>query len=70
MEFWVTEKLRKYDAGVIELGLEYTDKMAIPSYQDNFLLTGVCNTECTSVGLPPKGIIIFASQLHTHLTGT
>ncbi|OXA62477.1 Tyramine beta-hydroxylase [Folsomia candida] len=70
MEFWVTEKLRKYDAGVIELGLEYTDKMAIPPSQEGFLLTGICNEECTSVGLPKKGIVIFASQLHTHLTGT
>lgn len=29
----LTETLRKYDAGVIELGLEYTDKMAIPPHQ-------------------------------------
>jgi dopamine beta-monooxygenase len=69
MEFWVTDKLRKYDAGVIELGLEYSDKMAIPPGQPRFPLTGVCNRECTSVGLPPQGITIFASQLHTHLTG-
>lgn len=66
----MTEKLRKYEAGVMELGLEYSDKMAIPPDQDGFLLTGVCNRECTSVGLPPRGIVIFASQLHTHLTGT
>jgi len=29
----LTKTLRKYDAGVIELGLEYTDKMAIPPQQ-------------------------------------
>lgn len=29
----LTKSLRKYDAGVIELGLEYTDKMAIPAGQ-------------------------------------
>lgn len=33
IEFHLTETLRKYDAGVIELGLEYTDKMAIPPGQ-------------------------------------
>ena len=66
----MTKNLRKYDAGVMELGLEYSDKMAIPPAFNNFQLTGVCNHECTSVGLPPEGITVFASQLHTHLTGT
>lgn len=33
IRFIVTKSLRKYDAGVIELGLEYTDKMAIPPRQ-------------------------------------
>lgn len=33
IRFIVTRSLRKYDAGVIELGLEYTDKMAIPPRQ-------------------------------------
>lgn len=33
IRFVLTESLRKYDAGVIELGLEYTDKMAIPPRQ-------------------------------------
>ena len=33
IQFFLTKTLRKYDAGVIELGLEYTDKMAIPPQQ-------------------------------------
>lgn len=33
IRFFLTKTLRKYDAGVIELGLEYTDKMAIPPQQ-------------------------------------
>lgn len=33
IRFVLTKSLRKYDAGVIELGLEYTDKMAIPAGQ-------------------------------------
>lgn len=33
VRFVMTKSLRKYDAGVIELGLEYTDKMAIPPGQ-------------------------------------
>lgn len=37
------------DAGVIELGLEYTDKMAIPPRQEQFSITGYCVTECTAI---------------------
>ncbi|XKL67505.1 hypothetical protein PGB90_002996 [Kerria lacca] len=69
MRLYVTSMLRKYDAGVIELGLEYTDKMAIPPKQESFTLSGYCIAECTSISLPPHGITIFGSQLHTHLTG-
>ncbi|XP_054721644.1 dopamine beta-hydroxylase-like [Uloborus diversus] len=65
-----TQTLRQYDAGVMELGLEYTDKMAIPPHQADFALTGYCVPECTRAGFPPEGIYIFGSQLHTHLTGT
>ncbi|XP_057321265.1 tyramine beta-hydroxylase [Microplitis mediator] len=70
IEFYLTKTLRKYDAGVIELGLEYTDKMAIPPHQELFELSGHCVTECTGIGLPQNGIFVFGSQLHTHLTGT
>ncbi|CAD6205683.1 GSCOCG00009965001-RA-CDS [Cotesia congregata] len=70
IEFYFTKTLRKYDAGVIELGLEYTDKMAIPPHQELFELSGHCVTECTGIGLPQNGIYVFGSQLHTHLTGT
>ncbi|KAI4477894.1 hypothetical protein M0804_012374 [Polistes exclamans] len=70
IRFIFTKNLRKYDAGVIELGLEYTDKMAIPPQQESFLLSGHCISECTGVGLPQNGIHVFGSQLHTHLTGT
>ncbi|CAH0585570.1 unnamed protein product [Chrysodeixis includens] len=65
----VTSKLRKYDAGIMELGLEYTDKMAIPGQQKSFALTAYCIPQCTGVGLPSDGIVVFGSQLHTHLTG-
>ncbi|KAG6444520.1 hypothetical protein O3G_MSEX003409 [Manduca sexta] len=65
----VTGNRRKYDAAIMELGLEYTDKMAIPGGQKAFPLTGYCIPQCTGVGLPAKGIIVFGSQLHTHLTG-
>lgn len=69
MRFFYTSRLRKYDAGVLEVGLEYSDRMAIPPGQPNFELTGYCTPECTDLLLPNRGITIFASQLHSHLTG-
>ncbi|KAJ9576577.1 hypothetical protein L9F63_025529, partial [Diploptera punctata] len=69
VRMYLSPTLRQYDGGVIELGLEYTDKMAIPPAQPHFQLTGYCITECTAVAIPQQGITIFASQLHTHLTG-
>ncbi|KAK6620702.1 hypothetical protein RUM43_010997 [Polyplax serrata] len=70
IRFYLTPSLRKYDGGVMELGLEYTDKMAIPPGQERFQLSGYCITECTAIGLPERGIVVFGSQLHTHLLGT
>ncbi|UYV66179.1 DBH, partial [Cordylochernes scorpioides] len=70
LRIYHTPRLRQHDAGVMELGLEYTDKMAIPPRQPAFFLSGHCVPECTRVGLPADGIVVFGSQLHTHLTGT
>ncbi|XP_062411173.1 dopamine beta-hydroxylase [Sardina pilchardus] len=64
-----TPRLRFYDAGIMELGLVYTPIMAVPPRQSSFLLTGYCTDKCTQTALPPGGIFIFASQLHTHLAG-
>lgn len=57
VRLYITPEVRKYDAGVIELGLEYTDKMAIPPKQQDFILRGYCIAECTAV----------VRILHTHL---
>ncbi|GFR94142.1 tyramine beta hydroxylase [Elysia marginata] len=69
IRFYVTSQLRQFEAGIMELGLEYTNKMAVPPGQARFSLSGYCVSECTEQGLPPQGIRVFASQLHTHLTG-
>lgn len=54
----------------MEVGLEYNPKNSIPPRSNSFHLHGYCLSECTRAGLPfPNGITIFASQLHTHLTG-
>ncbi|XP_053500872.1 LOW QUALITY PROTEIN: dopamine beta-hydroxylase-like [Ictalurus furcatus] len=69
IRLWFTPSLRRFDAGIMELGLVYTPVMAIPPHQHTFHLTGYCTAECTRTALPPGGIHIFASQLHTHLAG-
>ncbi|XP_058796937.1 tyramine beta-hydroxylase [Phymastichus coffea] len=69
IELVLSSSLRRYDAGVIELGLEYSDKMAIPPGQESFVLSGHCVAECTGVGLAQGGVKVFGSQLHTHLAG-
>ncbi|CAB3410274.1 unnamed protein product [Caenorhabditis bovis] len=68
MKFWITEDLRPYDAGIMELGQIYSDVSAIPPGQSEWSLVGVCPKECTA-SFPREGINIFASQLHAHLTG-
>ncbi|KAK6753159.1 hypothetical protein RB195_012639 [Necator americanus] len=67
-ELVVTTELREYDAGILEIGLIYSDANSIPPGQSAFPLTGHCVADCTS-RLPSGGIHIFGSQLHAHLSG-
>ncbi|OCT65271.1 dopamine beta-hydroxylase [Xenopus laevis] len=69
IRLYYTSTLRKYDAGIMEVGLVYSPAMAIPPGQKDFSLVGYCTDKCTYTALPPNGIKIFASQLHTHLAG-
>nr|QQY02559.1 dopamine beta-hydroxylase [Cryptocotyle lingua] len=67
--FFVTSQLRKFDVGVIELGLVYSPRNSIPPGQKMFKLSGYCGSQCTDLALPSQGITVFASQLHTHERG-
>ncbi|GAB6033666.1 hypothetical protein CHUAL_013726 [Chamberlinius hualienensis] len=69
IKFYYTSQLRPNDAAVLEIGLEYSNKMAIPPQQKAFSLSGHCIIECTEVALPVSGIVLFAAQLHTHSSG-
>ncbi|XP_029775390.1 dopamine beta-hydroxylase [Suricata suricatta] len=69
IRLYYTTRLRPSEAGVMELGLVYSPTMAIPPQESAFVLSGYCTDECTRLALPPLGIHIFASQLHTHLAG-
>uniref|UniRef100_A0A3B4G1F7 Dopamine beta-hydroxylase n=1 Tax=Pundamilia nyererei TaxID=303518 RepID=A0A3B4G1F7_9CICH len=69
IRLYYTPSLRRYDAGIMELGLVYTPVMGIPPKQHTFYLSGYCTSKCTQTALPSGGIYVFASQLHTHLAG-
>lgn len=64
-----TEKLRDYDAAVMELGVEYEDVMAVPPQSVAFPLSGYCTSDCTKSAFPKTGITIIGSQLHMHERG-
>ena len=49
MSFIVTQQLRPYDAGIMELGLIYNDLMAIPPQSQEFPLHSYCLPQCTAV---------------------
>ena len=48
MRFTLTDELRAYDAGILELGLTYVDTMAIPPGVEEFPLSGSCLGQCTN----------------------
>lgn len=53
IRFYYTTELRRYDAGCLELGLEYTPKMAIPPAMEAFQLSGHCIASCTQIVCSP-----------------
>uniref|UniRef100_H2ZA79 Dopamine beta-hydroxylase n=1 Tax=Ciona savignyi TaxID=51511 RepID=H2ZA79_CIOSA len=69
IRFYYTEQLRQYDVGILETGVTYSPNMAVPPHQTSFEWAGICPASCTRAAIPPSGINIFASELHTHLLG-
>uniref|UniRef100_A0A8C6ZVD6 Dopamine beta-hydroxylase n=1 Tax=Nothoprocta perdicaria TaxID=30464 RepID=A0A8C6ZVD6_NOTPE len=47
IRLYYTARLRRYDAGILELGLVYTPVMAIPPGEAEFQLSGYCTDKCT-----------------------
>uniref|UniRef100_A0A4W2BTN9 Dopamine beta-hydroxylase n=1 Tax=Bos indicus x Bos taurus TaxID=30522 RepID=A0A4W2BTN9_BOBOX len=53
IRLYYTAALRRFDAGIMELGLAYTPVMAIPPQETAFVLTGYCTDKCTQLLLQP-----------------
>ena len=49
IRLYYTATLRRFDAGIMELGLVYTPVMAIPPQETAFVLTGHCTDKCTQL---------------------
>ena len=47
MRFYYTHQLRKYDAGVLEIGQATSPFMVIPEDQANWQVAGYCSENCT-----------------------
>jgi dopamine beta-monooxygenase len=43
-----TPNLRKYDAGILETGVIYSDAMALPPGENGFDVHGYCMPQCTA----------------------
>ena len=66
---YYTPTLRKYDAGVISVGLDPNWRHIIPPGRPEVVSEGHCIADCTRQALPEQGINVFATLLHTHLIG-
>nr|XP_053647657.1 DBH-like monooxygenase protein 1 [Cherax quadricarinatus] len=63
-----TERLRKYDAGVLLVGHRVTSNHIIPPGR-RWKSIGHCSSQCTQQGLPEGGVKVFQALLHEHLLG-
>ncbi|XP_038065844.1 DBH-like monooxygenase protein 1 [Patiria miniata] len=67
--FYYTPTLRQHDAGIFLAGVFSMWWLVIPPKQEEFVSKGWCLEECTKLYFPPKGIKIFATMAHTHISG-
>jgi len=47
IRFFYSNQIRKYDVGVLEIGVIYSSNMVIPPNQNTFSWPGVCPAKCT-----------------------
>ncbi|CAH2250161.1 DBH-like monooxygenase 1 [Pelobates cultripes] len=72
IRLYYTPHVRKYDAGVLEMGIWVSLYHMIPPGMPAFSSEGHCTMECLEEALnneKPSGIHVFAVLLHAHLAG-
>ncbi|CAG2166822.1 unnamed protein product [Oppiella nova] len=67
LRIYVINKPRKYDAGLVKIGMNSFGKYVdLPPNRPVVDLSVYVTPECSSVALPVNGITIFAQEFHTH----
>ena len=70
LTLYVTEELREEEAAMLMVGGVVSLSHFIPPGQENFIYSTRCLADCTEKVIPPEGIKMIASMLHTHLAGS
>ncbi|CAO2603308.1 DBH-like monooxygenase protein 2 [Lemmus lemmus] len=71
IRLYYTSHLRKYDMGILELGISVFPIHFIPPGAEAFLSYGLCKTEKFEEmnGAPVSDIYVYSYLIHTHLAG-
>ncbi|XP_059622696.1 MOXD1 homolog 2 [Phlebotomus argentipes] len=69
LRLYYTQALRKFDAGVLSVGIDPNWRHIIPPGQERVISEGHCIEECTRPAFPPQGINIFGVMMRTHQIG-
>ena len=69
LRFYHTTNLRKYDAGVMSVGMDPSWRHIIPPGQERVISEGHCVEECTQRAFPRPGINIFAVMMKANHMG-
>ncbi|KAK3764734.1 hypothetical protein RRG08_042044 [Elysia crispata] len=66
LRLYLTRQLRKYDGGVMIVGVLIGPYQIIPPRESSFISTGLCDSSCFGESLGDKEIHVFANLLHAH----
>ncbi|GAV06538.1 hypothetical protein RvY_16507-1 [Ramazzottius varieornatus] len=67
LKMHLSDKLRKFEAGVLPVGL--ADDVIVPSYFNTLRTFGLCSDPCTKEALLDDGVSVFGGLLHTGTSG-
>lgn len=51
IRYYYTKTLRRFDIGVLEVGVTYSPNLVIPPQEEDFEWNGLCLPSCTSVSI-------------------
>lgn len=69
IRFYHTPVRRKYDAGILSIGIEPEWQHIIPPGYKRVVSEGHCVGQCNRNAFPPSGINIFGVMMRTHQIG-